>query len=103
MWLEQGQDKDIINKAFDYIITTNDEMNKPDALLIVGQSLMHNSNSNKHKIFEYSPFEQTLLLDIDYIVKTDILLKYFDTDKHVIMFDNALTLRNELSTRKNVV
>jgi hypothetical protein len=54
------------------------------------------NNSNKHKIYEYSPFEKTLLLDIDYIIKSDSLLKYFDSEHGVCMFDNALTLRNEL-------
>ena len=53
------------------------------------------NNSNKHKIYQYSPFEKTLLLDIDYIVKTDILLKYFDSEHPVCMFDNATTVRNE--------
>ena len=99
MWLEQSQDAGQINKAFDYIITTNDEMKQNHRRHYDSPWTEFNaqfSNSNKHKIWDYSPFEQTILLDIDYIVKTDILLKYFDTDQHVIMFDNALTLRNEL-------
>ena len=53
------------------------------------------SNSNKHKIWEYSPFEKTLLLDIDYIVKTDRLLQAFEYNG-VAMFDRALSIRNDI-------
>ena len=102
-WLEQSQDANLINKSFDYIITTNDEMKKNHRRHYDSPWTEFNaqfSNSNKHKIWNYSPFEQTLLLDIDYIVKTDVLLKYFDTEQHVIMFDNALTLRNNLPAER---
>jgi hypothetical protein len=53
------------------------------------------NNSNKHKIWDYSPFEKTLLLDIDYIVKTDFLLQAFEYNG-VAMFDHALSIRNDL-------
>lgn len=98
-WLEESQPKDVIDKVFDYIVITDDTMKKNNRrhydspwTTFAAQF----NNSNKHKIYKYSPFEQTLLLDIDYIVKTDALLKYFDGDYPLCMFDNALTLRNEL-------
>ena len=102
-WLEQSHSKEVINEAFDYIVITNDEMktntrqhfDSPWANFAA-----QFNNSNKHKIYQYSPFEQTLLLDIDYIVKTDALLKYFDGQHPVCMFDNALTVRNELPAER---
>jgi hypothetical protein len=98
-WLEQSHSKEIINETFDYIVITKDEM-KENHRRHFDSPWTHFSaqfnNSNKHKIYEYSPFEKTLLLDTDYIVKTDLLLKYFDSDIPVSMFDNALTVRNEL-------
>jgi hypothetical protein len=98
-WLEESKPKKLINESFDYIITTNDEMKQNRRRHYDSPWTSFNAqfnNSNKHKIYKYSPFEQTLLLDIDYIVKTDVLLKYFDGDSSVCMFDNALTVRNEL-------
>ena len=99
-WLEESQDKKLIDKTFDYIVTTNDEMKTNNRRHFDSpwtEFTAQFNNSNKHKIFEYSPFEQTLLLDIDYIVKTDYLLKYFDQEQYnVCMFDNATTLRNEM-------
>jgi hypothetical protein len=98
-YLYESQSKEQINQVFDYVVITNDKMKNNrrrhfDSPWTTFAAQF--SNSNKHKIFQYSPFEQTLLLDIDYIVKTDVLLKYFDNDHPVCMFDNATTLRNEL-------
>lgn len=97
-WLYESKDNQVIDKCFDYIITTNDDMktnmrthfDSPYADF----SAQFN-NSNKHKIYQYSPFEKTLLLDIDYIVKTDYLKSVFDYSG-VIMFDNARDMRNDL-------
>jgi hypothetical protein len=102
-WLEESHSKELINEVFDYIVITKDEMksnprrhyDSPWA-----EFSAQFNNSNKHKIYEYSPFEQTLLLDIDYIVKTDTLLKYFDGKHPVCMFDNALTIKNELPAQQ---
>ena len=98
-YLYESRPKEQINQVFDYVVITNDKMKNNrrrhfDSPWTTFAAQF--SNSNKHKIFQYSPFEQTLLLDIDYIVKTDVLLKYFDNDHPVCMFDNATTLRNEL-------
>jgi len=98
-WLEDSHSKEEIENCFDYIITTNDDMKENNRRHYDSpwtEFKAQFNNSNKHKIYEYSPFEQTLLLDIDYIVKTDVLLKYFDSEYGVCMFDNALTLRNTL-------
>lgn len=97
-WLEESHSKAIIKEVFDYIIITNDVMKKNRRRHFDSpwtEFAAQFNNSNKHKIYEYSPFEQTLLLDIDYIVKTDTLLKYFDNERPVCMFDNATTVRNE--------
>lgn len=53
-------------------------------------------NSNKHKIWEYSPYDQTLLLDIDYMIRSDTLLHSLDHYEGVCMFNNAVNLRSEL-------
>tara|TARA_R110001592_G_scaffold301600_2_gene572993 strand:- start:613 stop:1515 length:903 start_codon:yes stop_codon:yes gene_type:complete len=98
-WLEESHSKAIIKEVFDYIVITNDVMKKNRRRHFDSpwtEFAAQFNNSNKHKIYEYSPFEQTLLLDIDYIVKTDTLLKYFDNERPVCMFDNASTVRNEV-------
>lgn len=96
-WLYES--KPIDKKYIDYVVETDDELannvrrhyDSPWT-----EFAAQFSNGNKHKIFEYSPFEKTLLLDIDYIVKTDFLKNAFIGNDSVSMFDNALTARNDL-------
>lgn len=96
-WLQQSQSQEDIDKFVDYIQITNDEL-KPNIRRHYDSPYTEFkaqfSNSNKHKIWEYSPFEQTLLLDTDYIVKNSFLLKSFEYDG-VAMFNNALSIRND--------
>ena len=95
-WLQQSK-PELSEKCFDYIVITNDEMKSNHRIHY--DSPWHEfsaqfNNSNKHKVFEYTPFEQTLLLDIDYIVKSDFLLDLFNT-QGVAMFDTAINIRNQ--------
>lgn len=99
-WLQQSK-PDLVERCFDYIVITKDQM-KPNNRLHY-DSPWHEfsaqfNNSNKHKVFEYTPFEQTILLDIDYIVKSDFLLGCFE-QPGVAMFDNAKDIRNQLPLR----
>lgn len=97
-WMYQSHSADIIEKCIDYIHITTDEL-KPNMRKHYDSPWTEFNakfyNSNKHKIWEYSPFEKTILMDIDYIVKNDFLLKAFNYEG-VSLFDNALSVRNEL-------
>ena len=96
-WLQQSQPADLIEKAFDDVVITNDEMKRNVRTHHDSPWTTFNAqfnNSNKHKVIEYSPYDKTLLLDIDYIVKTDFLNNAFELDG-VAMFDNALNIRDD--------
>lgn len=98
-WLNQSQRKEVIDFCFDYIVTTNDEFKKNNRVHFDSPWTEFNtqfSNSNKHKIWEYSPFEQTLLLDTDYIVKNNYLNHVWDSYEGVAMFRDAKSIRNDL-------
>lgn len=43
-------------------------------------------NMGRHRAYDLTPYDETLVLDIDYIVQDDSILKYFDVD-----FDYLLT------------
>ena len=97
-WMFQSMTEEFIDSCFDYVVTTNDEMRENirghfDSPWTEFRAQF--SNSNKHKIFEYSPFEQTLMLDVDYIVNNDFLLSAFE-QTGVAMYDRALGLRNNM-------
>ncbi len=96
-WLQESFTQEVIMQSFDHIVLTDDSLEKNirvhhDSPWTEFKAQF--SNSNKHKIWEYSPFDQTLLLDIDYILKTDYLEHVFDSYTGVAMFDKATTLRN---------
>lgn len=97
-WMQKSQSEKDIKSAFNYVVITDDEMRQNirrhhDSPWT--EFAAQFSNSNKHKIWEYSPFEKTLLLDLDYIVKTDFLLSAFDNIEGVAMFDHAITIQNQ--------
>lgn len=47
------------------------------------------SNSNKHEIFELTPFEQTILIDTDYFIMNDFYDNVFETDHPIGMHKYA--------------
>lgn len=46
-------------------------------------------NSNRFKCYELSPYDETIVLDVDYIVNSSFLLNLFETDKDFLIFKNA--------------
>jgi hypothetical protein len=49
-------------------------------------------NSNKHKVIKYTPYDRTMMIDIDYIIQNDSLAYVFDSDESVVMFHKAENL-----------
>jgi hypothetical protein len=49
-------------------------------------------NGNKHLVFNYTPYDRTLLLDIDYIVQNNSLDYVFQSDDAVTLFHDAESL-----------
>jgi len=52
------------------------------------------NNKNKHSIFQKSPYAQTLMIDVDYIVGNDSLDEIFNTDYELAMYKDAISVRN---------
>lgn len=97
-WLNESHDKALVDELIDEVVITKDKpapnrrthFDSPYASFTA-----QFTNNNKHKIWEYSPYEQTLLLDIDYMVRTDFLDAFWD-NPGVSMFDNSIDLSNRL-------
>ena len=49
-------------------------------------------NGNKHLVFDHTPYDQTLLLDIDYIVQNNSFDYVFQSDDAVTLFHGAESL-----------
>lgn len=101
-WLNESHDKVMVDEYIDDVVITKDKEAKnirkhwdsPYATFTANFI-----NNNKHKIWEYSPYQTTLLIDIDYMIRTDYLGKFWGNEG-VTMFDRARTLRNELMAPK---
>jgi hypothetical protein len=71
-----------LNYTFDKtIITVPDKNNKRDWGMWI--------NKGRYKAFEFSPYDETLLLDTDYMVNSDKLLKTFDFSKDFCCHDHT--------------
>lgn len=97
-WAQESISAKKLSASFDDVVITTDKLKKNlrenhDSPYTRFQAQFN--NSNKHKIFEYSPYDKTLLLDIDYIVKTNFLKNVFETDVHISMFNKAINVRND--------
>lgn len=96
-YAEQSIDSKLLDETIDEVVITNDK-HKPNRRHHYDSPWTKFNadfkNSNKHKIREYTPYERTLLLDIDYIVQNNSLDYVFDTDSHVTMFQKAHDLRH---------
>ena len=52
-------------------------------------------NTDKHRIYNYTPFDKTLLIDVDYIIHNNYLDKVFDSKSSVSMFHTSYDLKCE--------
>jgi len=96
---EQRYGTDIMKAAWDDIILTDPEYESNVRLHHDGAHYSFNAqftNTNKHDIYNLSPFDETILIDTDYFCGTDNLSKLFGCQHHnVIMHRDAMNLRCE--------
>lgn len=69
--------------VFDNVITTDPNKNNRRDW---GQWI----NKDRYRAFEFTPYDETLLLDTDYIVNSDKLLKLFDYDVDFMCHDRTM-------------
>lgn len=46
-------------------------------------------NGNRHLCYNLSPYDETLVIDVDYIINSSFLLNLFETDKDFLIFKNS--------------
>lgn len=96
-WLSQSNPKEIVNAAIDNVVITNAEQESNPRLHYDSPWTKFHSefrNGNKHEVIKYTPYDKTLLLDIDFIVQNDSLDYVFETDEEIVMYHDAVNLRN---------
>jgi hypothetical protein len=79
---------------FDKILESSDDTSQKK-LFYNGSSTYHNyvwKNSNRSLSYELTPYDHTIVLDVDYIVNSDFLLKCLDIDKDFLIFKDSCDL-----------
>ena len=97
-WMKSSIGEEEIDNTFDYIVIQEPEAAQNMRVHFDSPWTEFNaqfSNSNKHKIFEYTPFERTLLIDTDFLVMNNFYDYIFDTDVEVSMHRYAEYLGGE--------
>ncbi len=87
--------KDILcPELFDNIIESED-LTVQKKLFNNGSLETHNyiwKNSNRALAYDLSPYDHTIVLDVDYIINSDFLLKCLDIDKDFLIFKDSCDL-----------
>ena len=97
-WMKSSIGEEEISETFDYVVIQEPEAAQNMRVHFDSPWTEFNaqfSNSNKHKIFEYTPFERTLLIDTDFLVMNNFYDYIFDTDVEVSMHRYAEYLGGE--------
>jgi hypothetical protein len=94
--LEETCPKEIREYAFDQIVVEDIRHEKNIRVHHDGVGVempTQFSNANKHNVFNLSPYKQSLLIDVDYLIGSDKLDMLFETDYELALFRNAHGLR----------
>lgn len=98
-WLKESIPTKVHDKLFDEIVIANIDYNTNNMRKHYDSPWStfnaQFTNSNKHKIIDYSPFDKTLLLDTDYIVQNDFYDYIFDTDTPLALHKKARYLEHQ--------
>ena len=90
--------EEIMRAAWDDIVMTNPDYQQNIRLHHDGAYNSFNAqftNTNKHDIYNLSPFNETILIDTDYLCGNDNLAKLFGGQHSVAMYRDAINLRCE--------
>jgi len=97
-WLKESVPRKLHSACFDEVVISDDEMEPNPRRHFDSPWTEFNaqfSNSNKHKIIDYSPFDKTLLVDTDFIVQNNFYDYIFETDIPVSLHRTAKYLENQ--------
>jgi hypothetical protein len=95
---QQTHGREMMRAAWDDIIITSPDYQQNIRLHHDGAYQSFNAqftNTNKHDIYNLSPFDETILIDTDYLCGNDTLSKLFGGQHDVAMFRDAMNLRCE--------
>jgi len=104
-WLEKLMSIDEIKKIFDEIIIIDSPKDQNIRVHYDSPWTKFQApflNGNRSNVYEISPYEETILLDVDYLVMGNMLDLVWDNTEDFLINQNAVNLRNEKFHSKEI-
>jgi len=104
-WTEKSLGRDIIDQAFDYIQIKPHPKQSNKRLHYDSPWTKFQApflNSNRTSAYEYSPYEETILIDVDYLIMSNSLDLVWGNNEELLINKNASTLTHEKFHSKNI-
>jgi len=86
-WMKESGSYTLANSIFDNLITVDkpDTTNKRNLFDGIEKSSVAFLNTNRSSAYDITPYDQTLLIDSDYLVFTDELNKYWGVSESIMI------------------
>lgn len=97
VWLSSLFSNDVINTAFDKIIIPEEKFRSGKRRHFDSPWLNFKAefnNQNRTLSYQYSPYDETILLDVDYIVMNDNFDNVWGTSEDILINNKAIDLKN---------
>lgn len=88
-------DQSIDDTVFDHVITINKTPTDSKRHFEDQPALVTWYNQDRASILELTPWDQTVILDADYVVASDSLLPYLDSDHDILCHDRAYSVTSK--------
>ena len=87
--------EDVTDEIFNNVIKVSDINGQQRTVISSNEKIQIDwKNQNRVDAYALSPYDETLLIDADYFIFNDDLLKLFDTSVDFLAFDNATDITN---------
>jgi hypothetical protein len=86
-WMKSQGDYDYAERLFDKIISVDRPLTDNERIIHDGseQEKVPFINSNRSKVWDLTPYDRTLLIDSDFLIMTDELSNYWDSQSDLLI------------------
>jgi hypothetical protein len=96
-WMQDSNSYEAAVAVFDKIISVNSPSNENTRILNDGNfsQVVPFSNSNRYSVWELTPYENTLMIDSDYLIFSNSLNNYWNTDYDILISKSINDIRGD--------
>lgn len=99
-WLKKAHGTAVVDSAFDHVKVVRRDHSAPERTFFDTRysiKTLPYRNGNRSSSYDLSPFDETILMDADYLVLDDSLDQVWGSIEHVMINKNVMDLRHESS------